>query len=372
MSTNLKVLIVGGGIAGLTLAALLEKANIDYQVFERAATVRPLGSALAIGPNVLPMIEQLGLLDEFISIAKITGIVSNFNEQLKQTSYFDYTELKERTGYHNYIIARPKLYDLLYSQIPPSKVHMNKRLVSYEENHNNDNDDDDDDNNEGVTLTFADGTTAKGDIVVGADGAYSQVRQTLYANLSKQDKLPESDKEELPCSSICLVGQTDTLDKQSTKFLYLDQEDCRFENVTGQDKPYTWLTFTLPDNKISWTVIEHLYLETNRTTLRNAEWGPGATDAMIARVRAFPIPSGEGLTMGDLIDATPRHLISQAALEGKFFETWHSGRTVLIGDGANTSMQDSIILSNHLFALKDKTPESLSAAFKAYFQEREP
>lgn len=95
-STDLKVLIVGGGIAGLTLAVLLEKASIDFQVYERAAVVRPLGSVVAIGPNVLALIEQIGLLDQFATAAKVSGFVTNFNEQRQQTSYFDYRELKER------------------------------------------------------------------------------------------------------------------------------------------------------------------------------------------------------------------------------------------------------------------------------------
>lgn len=95
-ATDLKVLIVGGGIAGLTLATLLEKADIDFQVYERAAVVRPLGSVVAIGPNVLALIEQIGLLDKFAAAAKVTGFVTNFNEQRQQTSYFDYRELKER------------------------------------------------------------------------------------------------------------------------------------------------------------------------------------------------------------------------------------------------------------------------------------
>ncbi|KAG0324090.1 hypothetical protein BG000_002335 [Podila horticola] len=359
MTTDLKILIVGGGIAGLTLAALLEKAGIEYQVFERAAAIRPLGSVVAIGPNVLPVIEQLGLLEEFVAASKVTGFVTNFNEQRQQTSYFDYRELKERNGYPNYIIARSRLYDLLHSQIPQDKVHMNKRLASYEQ---------DDD---GVILTFADGTTAQGDLVVGADGAYSQVRKSLYDRLTKEGTLPKSDREELPCSSICLVGQT-TGPLDGSKFLHLEQKDCRFEFVSGHNKPYTWLTWTLPEKRMGWMVIEHLNDHGDRKTLPNIEWGPGAAEAMVARVRGFPIPSGESLIMGDLIDVTPPNMISQVALEGKFFETWFSMRTVLIGDGANVSMQDAIILSNYLFALKDKTAKSLTSAFKGYFEEREP
>ncbi|KAF8978429.1 hypothetical protein BGZ46_006474, partial [Entomortierella lignicola] len=47
-----KVLIVGAGLGGLTLAAILEKANIPYEIFEKASALKPLGSAIAVGPPV--------------------------------------------------------------------------------------------------------------------------------------------------------------------------------------------------------------------------------------------------------------------------------------------------------------------------------
>lgn len=55
---------------------------------------------------------------------------------------------------------------------------------------------------------------------------------------------------------------------------------------------------------------------------------------MCKEVRDFAIPGGDGsLTMADLIDNTPKHLISKVMLEEKVFDTWYYGRTVLIGDG---------------------------------------
>src|SRR5690606_31393844 len=65
-----KVMIVGAGIGGLTLAILLEKAGIEYEVYERNTILRPLGSATSLSPNVLPLFEQLGILPELEAISK--------------------------------------------------------------------------------------------------------------------------------------------------------------------------------------------------------------------------------------------------------------------------------------------------------------
>ncbi|KAF9942265.1 hypothetical protein BGZ65_006500 [Modicella reniformis] len=316
-----------------------------------------------MGPGVMPMIEQLGLLEKFLEVSKENDVVSNFNEELQLTSTIGYTELAQRNGYPNYIISRPHLYDLFYSQLPKEKIHMNKRVVSIEQ-------EEEGEAGGHVTITFTDKTTARGHILVGADGAYSAVRQSLYDQLHQQDKLPLSDKEEMPCASICLVGKTGPLSTE--KFPHLLEKYCRFENVSGANKPYTWLTFCMPDNTICWMVIEHLHLMTNRTDIAsNAEWGPGTTDAMIDKVKGFPIPSGaEGLTLADVINETPRELISQVALEGKFFETWYSGRTVLVGDGANIAIQDAIVLSNYLYNMCDSKPATITRAFEGYHQER--
>lgn len=65
-----------------------------------------------------------------------------------------------------------------------------------------------------------------------------------------------------------------------------------------------------------------------------SSWGPEAAAAMCEEVRDFPIPNGPpGSTLGDLIYMTPKELISKVALEEKVFETWYSGRIVLMGDG---------------------------------------
>lgn len=88
-----------------------------------------------------------------------------------------------------------------------------------------------------MTVSAADGTSFQGDIVVGADGTYSAVRQRLYEILAAQGKLPKEDQEDLPFSCTCLVGQTKPVDPE--EFPILKESDCHFSTILVKDKPYT-------------------------------------------------------------------------------------------------------------------------------------
>lgn len=85
-------------------------------------------------------------------------------------------------------------------------------------------------------------------------------------------------------------------------------------------------------------VTQFLTKETSKSndSFRNSEWGPEAAEIMCKEVRHFKVPGGKDgqiLTIGDLIDRTPKDLISKVMLEEKIFDTWYGGRTVLLGDG---------------------------------------
>lgn len=129
-------------------------------------------------------------------------------------------------GYYSVLFARPELYSLLFKRIPPHKIHMSKKVLSFQQNH------------EGVMLLFSDNTTIHGDILVGADGAYSSVRQHLYKILEKQGQLPKTDKKQMEKGYISLVGTTDPLDP--AKYPRMGDRDSDSVYIIGGGKtPYT-------------------------------------------------------------------------------------------------------------------------------------
>lgn len=141
------------------------------------------------------------------------------------------TQLSTSLGYYYTVFPRPALYALLLAKIPQEKLHFNKKVVSIAQS------------TDSVSVQCADGTTYSGDILVGADGAYSGVRQSLYEQLSKQDQLPASDAEKMCYNYMTMVGTTDTLDP--AEFPKLGGESTTFSFMLGTHSPYSVCLFFL-------------------------------------------------------------------------------------------------------------------------------
>ncbi|KAF9397251.1 hypothetical protein BGZ94_006366, partial [Podila epigama] len=70
-----KVIIAGGGISGLAMGVMLERAGIDYIILEAQDEIRPLGAVVYLGPPLMRVMEQLGLLDDLIRNSNfMTGV----------------------------------------------------------------------------------------------------------------------------------------------------------------------------------------------------------------------------------------------------------------------------------------------------------
>lgn len=197
---------------------------------------------------------------------------------------------------------------------------MSKKVLSFQQNH------------EGVMLRFSDNTTVHGDILVGADGAHSGVRKHLYKTLDEQGLLPKGDTKIMNTGYMALVGTTLPLDPSEERYKDLAAEDskCSF-HIGDNSTPFTWMTYTVPGNRICWNVVIQLELaEIEEEQFRRSDWAPETNGKILDQIREFKTTYGP---LGDIVDATPRERISKVFFEDMLFETWTHGRTVLIGDG---------------------------------------
>ena len=158
------VLLIGGGIAGLTAAIALRKHGIDSLVFEKADDLRKtqLGSGLSLGYNVSRTFKHLDLLDEMLEVSAPVTHFEFYSEKGKHLGSTPELEGEILRG-----VIRPTFHQFLVETLGEENVQLGSKLTRFEQD------------GEGVTAHFADGRTARGDVLVGADGLHSTVRSQL-------------------------------------------------------------------------------------------------------------------------------------------------------------------------------------------------
>ncbi|KAG0027871.1 hypothetical protein BGZ82_008724 [Podila clonocystis] len=349
-----QVIIVGAGFGGLLLGILLEMANIEYQIFERGEEIRPIGTVITLGASVLGIMEQIGVYDDLMKVSLPCMTMSLYDEKLEQIIKVGPSDYKGLLGYDVIVFPRPALYELLLAKIPKHKISFKKKVLSIQET------------GTGVVINCADNSSYEGDIVVGADGAYSAVRQSLYKQLEKRNKLPASDAAQMNVNFMTMIGTTDPLDPSKHPGIGGDATACSM--MFAKDSPLTWSTFTIHSNRVCWSVKKQLDTRAaDEESFRSSEWGPEVNEGLIREVSDFKTIHGD---LGSLIEQTPKDKISRVFLEDKMFESWYYGRVVLIGDGAINAFQDAAILANCIYDMTSTDPASITAAFKDYREQR--
>lgn len=200
-----KVIIVGGGVGGLALAGCLQRANIDYVLLEAREMVDPqMGQSICILPSGFRILDQLGYYEELEAGTAMLKYSANRDVagNLIQPKDKDVQLLKSRSGYGGCFGDRQFLLQILYKYIQDkSKVLTNKKLATIEDLPN------------GVKAFCTDGSVYEGDIVVGADGTFSKVRQEMWRLADAKDPGFISDKER-NCMSAeyrCIYGKCDPI-----------------------------------------------------------------------------------------------------------------------------------------------------------------
>ncbi|MFY9317040.1 MAG: flavin-dependent oxidoreductase [Burkholderiales bacterium] len=165
------VLIIGGGIGGLTLALSLHQAGIACRVFEAAPEVRPLGVGINLLPHGMRELTELGLQDRLARVAVETRELRFYN----RFGQFIFGEPRGRyAGYEwpQLSIHRADLHEVLLKAVferlgPDAFVtgHKCKNITDHKDR---------------TTVQFEDGTCADGSCAIGCDGIHSAVRGQLF------------------------------------------------------------------------------------------------------------------------------------------------------------------------------------------------
>jgi 2-polyprenyl-6-methoxyphenol hydroxylase-like FAD-dependent oxidoreductase len=169
-----KILIIGGGIAGPALALFLQKAGIESVVYEAYPYKEGVGGGLGLAPNGMNVLQALGLAEKVIDRGSLTLENVFYNARgcllarVKRGA-------RQKYGQPAVSLLRPALYDIMTEAMKAQRIQVEyqKRLKTITQTATE------------VMAHFDDGTSAEGDLLIGADGIYSKTRQTALPNSPK-------------------------------------------------------------------------------------------------------------------------------------------------------------------------------------------
>ena len=308
----MKAIIAGGGVGGLVTALMLHARGIDCEVFEQADTIRELGVGINTLPHAIKELADLGLLDRLDAVA-IRTYELFYTNRFGQEIWREPRGLDAGYDIPQFSIHRGRLQGVIYqavrARLGESRIHMNCRLGSFSEDEG------------GVTAYFFDRAgahrvTARGDVLIGADGIHSVVREKLYPN------------EGPPAWNGLMLwrGANDWPAFLTGRSMVVAG------GLAAKLVIYPIAEGSRPDKRLTnWAVIGRVGDGTTTIPHKNDWSRPGRFQDLMPHVQRFRIPFVDGRA---LIEATPEFW-EYPMCDREPLPRWSFGRVTLLGDAAH-------------------------------------
>ncbi|KAL0943432.1 FAD binding domain protein [Colletotrichum truncatum] len=347
-----KVIIAGGSVSGLSLANMLEKFNIDYVLLEAYPEVAPqVGASIGLLPNGFRILDQIGCYEPIRNISNefyLKATIRGSNGELKaKNSEATVQHTEERLGYPSIFIDRQMLLQVLYDNLQHKDRVLTKKRVSRIDIVKG-----------GVQVHTEDGSLFEGDIIVGADGIHSTVREEMWRIGHKESPgyFPPDEHSRVPVDTKCIFG----ISKRPSGLPPLTQQMV-------QHAGRSYLIVHAPGNRTYWFLFKGI-----DKTLRGKEI-PRYTKQDLEDLAKEHLDDKiyDDVTFGAIYKN--RIMSTLVPLEEYVFDKWHYRRIITIGDashkidplsgqGGNGAIEAAALLVNSLTNMLEKNPDSPSEA----------
>lgn len=343
MSKRLSIAIIGAGIGGLTAAATLRRAGIDVAVYEQARQFARVGAGIQMTPNPMKVLRAIGIEERLRSVAfePVSGLNRDHDTGHLTNELPAGPTIEARYGAPYLCLHRGDLHATLHEAVPDEIVHRNRKLTGLAAGRH------------GVTLSFADGSGAEADAVIGADGVHSIVREILFGPESPRFTGRVAYRTTFPSR---LLGDMQIAPSR-TKWWGPDRHIVIYYITRNRDEVYF---VTSQPESAEWMTPESWSAKGDVEELRRA------FASFHAEVRA-------------VLAACPE-VYKWALLARDPMPVWSKGRVTLLGDachpmppymaqGAASAIEDAAVLAR---CLEGVSADGIEDAFKLYEAVRKP
>ncbi|KAI1444244.1 FAD/NAD(P)-binding domain-containing protein [Annulohypoxylon stygium] len=332
--SGFRIIVVGGGVVGLVASHCFQKAGIDHVVLERRAEIDPPeGASIAIYPHGARILEQLGCLDAAQADCEpCLRFKSRWpdGKLVFDDPFFDH--IKNTHDQDILLFERRRYLRILYDSLP-NKSYIRTGVAARDVKQNAN----------GVEVLLSDGTSEKGDLVLGCDGVYSRIRNLMWnhADAVSPGRISSEEKSSLKTNWKCLVGT-------GPPEPGLGERDM----TVVHDNRFSFLALTQP-NRAFWFVF--FRLDEPFAWPQRANYTTKEAEELAASIADHPV--SDSLTFSHLWKRCDRSML--IPVEEGVLKHWYSGRIVLAGDsahkvtpnialGGNSGMESVVVLCNNL------------------------